>query len=180
MILMTATLLTACGGMRGQEGISSAASTQVPNSVAGGNLNLASVITGTPVAVARYRNAENNQHGTAGGKYDIMQAMGLPTATSYRESYLLVASLTPATGLHPMFLCYAGGFFSSTDANCEGQHHAESITLYLSDGPTADMPIPLYRCYNPSTGDHMDTTNPNGECNGGTGYHAEYVLGFGG
>lgn len=151
-------------------------------------MGIASIDGAEPIMVTRWRDPETGGHGTAAGIIDQNGWLGMGQR-AYREGNLIVASRLPAAGLHPVTMCsytvQAPGqyshdsFFSSTDTGCEGRSLATGVTIYLADAPMDNMVIPLWRCYSPLAGDHLDTTNPAGECNLKTGYHTEYVLGFG-
>ena len=167
--------------MRGQDGIAKL------SSLGGSKLNLATIDGTSPVLVARWRDPNTGWHASMSGWTDETGSHGM-SSQAYREGYLIVGSRIPVAGLHKITQCYhlaqAGpytypSFFTSTDPNCEGQTYAAGGTYYLADGPIGDMQTPLFRCYNPSNGDHLDTTNPAAECNANTGFQTEFVLGFG-
>ena len=66
--------------------------------------------------------------------------------------------------------------FVSLLANCENSGTSEGILGYISLIRIPGMTRPIYRCYNPETGNHFTTETS--DCEGATGYTREYLIGY--
>ena len=92
----------------------------------------------------------------------------------------------PAPGLVPFNECYVPGramglFFDSTQSNCEGQPPSGGNLGYIAP-PNAyglyGMTRPLFRCFDPKSGDHMTTTMAIECWNAGYTIEGTGVVGF--
>jgi hypothetical protein len=60
------------------------------------------------------------------------------------------------TGRQPLYRCNVGtGHFYSLDAACEGQT-VDGVLAYLAKTESSEMPRRVERCYNPTTGEHIE------------------------
>ncbi len=107
------------------------------------------------------------------GRDHLTSTTGAPTGYT-REGSLGRAYTTQLPGTHPLYRCRVNtDYFTSYDSACEGRVPL-GLLAYFLDGASGTQPsAPVYRCLVRSSGDHMESGDPN--CEGQT---SEGSLGY--
>lgn len=129
---------------------------------------------GSEVPVYRFYKASTGEH-----FFSLSPTEGTSAGFVSEGTGFNVYSTAWTTGMIPLYRCYVLNFmhFISDEANCEGAAGAVLEGSYGYVFPTqASGTTPLYRFFNPATGDHLETTDYSEGSN--AGYKFEFILGY--
>jgi len=107
------------------------------------------------------------------GKGHWVSSRLLPPDFVEEISWKLLRAPSPALATRMLYECGSGTrTFLSTEYNCEGQEPRGPVG-YAYTRPERGL-VPLYRCYNPTSGDYLISSNENGEGE----WRVEKLLGY--